>query len=166
MIRRLSLAFGLSVLLLAAPRAVRAQESGLPMGSTPPAAALQTLDGRAVDLAQLVGRGPAVVEFWATWCENCEQLLPTLQRSYATYGRRVKFIGVSVSVNQSVRRVQLHVARYQVPGLQLYDARGAASGAWDVPATSYVVVIGKSGKVVYTGLGGTQDLDAAIRKAL
>jgi predicted transcriptional regulator len=53
-----------------------------------------------------------------------------------------------------------------VPGIQLYDTRGNASGTWDVPATSYVVVLDKKGKVVYTGVGGTQDLDAAIRKAL
>ena len=152
--------------LLATPLALRAQESGLALGSTAPAAQLQTLDGKPVDLARLVGKGPALVEFWATWCENCEHLLPTLKRSYATYGRRVKFIGVSVNVNQSPKRVQLHVAKYGVPGLQLYDAQGKATGAWDVPATSHVVVIGKDGRVVYTGVGGTQDLDAAIRKAL
>jgi hypothetical protein len=35
-----------------------------------------------------------------------------------------------------------------------------------VPATSFVVVIDKTGKVVYTGLGGTQDLDAQIKKVL
>jgi thiol-disulfide isomerase/thioredoxin len=151
---------------LATPIAARAQESGLPIGSSAPSSLLQTLDGRTVDLAQVVGKGPAVVEFWATWCENCEHLLPTIQKSYATYGSRVKFIGVSVSVNQSVRRVQLHVAKYKVPGIQLFDTKGNASGAWDVPATSYVVVIGKNGRVVYTGVGGTQDLDAAIRKAL
>jgi thiol-disulfide isomerase/thioredoxin len=152
--------------LVVAPLALRAQESGLAIGSAAPSAALSTLDGKPVDLARLVGAGPAVVEFWATWCENCEHLLPTLQRSYAKYGSRVKFIGVSVNVNQSPKRVQLHVAKYKVPGVQLYDTKGAATGAWDVPATSHVVVIGKNGRVVYTGVGGTQDLDAAIRKAL
>jgi thiol-disulfide isomerase/thioredoxin len=159
-------AFAVTALLLAAPRAAHAQESGLALGSTAPSAVLQTLDGKSVDLAQVVGKGPALVEFWATWCENCEHLLPTLKKSYATYGNRVKFVGVSVSVNQSLKRVQLHVAKYKVPGIQLYDTRGNASGTWDVPATSYVVVLDKKGKVVYTGVGGTQDLDAAIRKAL
>lgn len=167
--KHVQFATGLASMLLmmtVAPRTARAQESGLPIGSGAPSAVLQTLDGKSVDLAQVVGRGPAVVEFWATWCENCEHLLPTLKKSYATYGNRVKFVGVSVSVNQSVKRVQLHVAKYKVPGIQLYDTKGNASGGWDVPATSYVVVIGKNGRVVYTGVGGTQDLDAAIRKAL
>lgn len=160
-VRTLAAAF-----LLALPAAAQAQETGLPIGSTPPSAVLQTLDGRTVDIAQLVGRGPAVVEFWATWCESCDHLLPAVQKAHAKYGSRVKFIGVSVSVNQSARRVGLHVKKYKVPGIQLFDTRGQASGNWDVPATSHVVVIGRNGKVVYTGVGGTQDLDAAIRKAL
>jgi thiol-disulfide isomerase/thioredoxin len=164
--RLMRIGFVVAALSLAAPRLARAQDSGLPLGSTAPSAMLQTLDGKTVDLAQVVGKGPAVVEFWATWCENCEHLLPTLQRAYTTYGKRVKFVGVSVSVNQSVQRVKLHVAKHGVPGMQLFDTKGEATGKWDVPATSHVVVLDKRGRVVYTGVGGTQDLDAAIRKAL
>ena len=49
--------------------------------------------------------------------------------------------------------------------MQFYDRKGTAIDAYDAPATSFVVVINKAGKVVYTGLGGTQDnLEAAIRK--
>ena len=144
-----------------------AQDGGLDVGTVAPSAAVQTLDGKPADLAAVIGKGqPAVVEFWATWCENCEHLLPTLKRVHAAYGNRVKFVGVSVSVNQSPKRVQLHVAKYGVPGVQLYDTQGNATGAWDVPATSYVVVLDKRGRVVYTGVGGKQNLEGAIRKAL
>ena len=73
--------------------------------------------------------------------------------------------GYSTPGNQSPKRVQLHVAKYGVPGLQLYDAQGKATGAWDVPATSHVVVLDRKGRVVYTGVGGDQDIEAAIRKA-
>ena len=53
-----------------------------------------------------------------------------------------------------------------MPGVQLWDVKGEATGKWDVPATSYVVVLDRSGKVVYTGVGGNQNLEAAIRKAM
>ncbi|HEY2065778.1 MAG TPA: TlpA disulfide reductase family protein [Gemmatimonadaceae bacterium] len=147
------------------PLVARAQDTGLPLGTTPPSARVNTLDGKPVDLAQ-VAKGPAVVEFWATWCENCEHLLPAMQKASATYGKRVKFIAVAVSVNESPKRVQLHVAKHGVPGEQLFDTKGDAAGKWDVPATSYVVVLDKHGKVVYTGVGGDQDIAAAIRRAL
>lgn len=161
---RLALALAAGALTVALPNA-RAQDSGLPLGSKAPSALVNTLDGKTVNLAD-VAKGPAVIEFWATWCENCEHLLPTLKAVEAKYRGKVKFVGVSVSVNQSVRRVQLHVAKHQVPGIQLWDAKGDATGKWDVPATSYVVVLDRAGKVVYTGVGGKQDLEGAIRKAM
>ena len=162
---RLSAAFVAGALAFAMPRVVRAQDSGLAIGSTAPSATLQTLDGKTVDLAQ-VAKGPAVIEFWATWCENCEHLLPAMKKAQATYGDRVKFVAVAVSVNQSVNRVKLHVVKYGVPGEQLFDTKGDATGKWDVPATSYIVVLDRRGKVVYTGVGGDQNIEAAIRKAL
>ena len=144
-----------------------AQDGGLELGTVAPNAALTTLDGKPVDLASVIGKGqPAVVEFWATWCGNCEELLPAWRAAEAKYRGKVKFVGVSVSVNQSPRRVQLHVAKHKVPGVQLWDAKGDATGKWDVPATSYIVVLDRAGKVVYTGVGGKQDLEGAIRKAM
>ena len=153
------------VALVGAPTLARAQDSGLPIGTVAPSAMLQTLDGKTVDLAK-VAKGPSVVEFWATWCENCEHLLPAMQRAEAKYRNRVHFVAVAVSVNQSPKRVQLHVAKHHVPGLQLYDTQGDATGKWDVPATSYVVVLDRKGRVVYTGVGGEQDVERAILKGL
>ncbi|MHB0949329.1 MAG: TlpA family protein disulfide reductase [Gemmatimonadaceae bacterium] len=148
-------------------QAARAQDSGIEVGAAAPGAAVQTLDGKPFDLASLVGKQPLVLEFWAVWCSNCKQLEPSLRALHAKYGTRVRFAGVAVSANQSPALVQKYVAKYKVPWLQLYDARGRATGAYDVPATSYVVVIDRAGKVVYTGVGGVQPgLEAAIRGAL
>jgi thiol-disulfide isomerase/thioredoxin len=154
-----------SALTFTAPGTVRAQDSGLELGTQAPSAVLHTLDGKSVDLAK-VAKGPAVIEFWATWCENCDHLLPAMQRAQAKYGKQVTFVAVAVSVNQSPRRVQLHAAKYKVPGVQLFDTKGEATGKWDVPATSHVVVLDRRGRVVYTGVGGDQNIEAAIRKAL
>lgn len=155
-----------ALVLMAAPSALRAQDGGLELGTIAPGAQVQTLDGKPVDLAQYIGKGPTVIEFWATWCPSCEELLPALRAVESKYRGRVKFVGVSVSVNQSVRRVNLYVAKHKVPGVQLWDAKGNATKNWDVPATSHIVVLNAAGKVVYTGVGGQQNLEAAIRKAL
>lgn len=155
----------LSAAALLAPALARAQDTGLPIGTQAPSAMLQTLDGKTVDLAK-VAKGPAVIEFWATWCENCEELLPAMRKAQAKYGKQVTFVAVAVSVNQSPRRVQLYTAKHKVPGLQLFDTKGDATGKWDVPATSHVVVLDRRGRVVYTGVGGDQNIEAAIRKAL
>jgi thiol-disulfide isomerase/thioredoxin len=145
---------------------LRAQESGIEVGARGPGAVVETLDGKPADLAQYVGKTPVLIEFWATWCGNCKELEPQLKALHAKYGKQIKFVAVAVSVNQSPALVKRYVQRHGMPGDQLYDRRGNATGAYDVPATSYIVILDRTGKVVYTGLGGDQKLEPGIRKAL
>jgi thiol-disulfide isomerase/thioredoxin len=155
-----------ALLLTVMPTGARAQDLGLAVGSTAPSAKVYTLDGKEADLAQYVGKTPTVIEFWATWCPNCKELEPTLLDVAKKYGSKVKFVGVAVSVNESPERVKAFVAKHGLPGDHYFDTKGNATDAYDVPATSYVVVIDKTGKIAYTGLGGKQDLEAAIKKVL
>jgi thiol-disulfide isomerase/thioredoxin len=159
-----SLVFALAA-TLALPSALHAQ-SGVATGSRAPAAAVETLDGKPASLGSYVGTGPVLIEFWATWCGNCKELEPAMAAAQKKYGAKVRFVTVAVGVNQSAERVRRHAAAHAVPGTLYYDRTGAAADAYDVPATSYIVVLDKSGKVVYTGVGGDQNVDAAVRKAL
>jgi thiol-disulfide isomerase/thioredoxin len=163
---RLGLAVILAAVLVATPAKAWSQDLGIEVGSLAPAAKVHTLDGKEADLSQYAGKTPVLMEFWATWCPNCKELEPTLLEAAKKYGTRIKFVGVAVSVNESPDRVKAFVAKHGLPGDQYFDTKGNATGAFDVPATSYVVVINKAGKVVYTGLGGKQNLEAAIKKAL
>lgn len=143
-----------------------AQESGIAVGAVPPATTVvETLDGKPTTLAEFVGKQPVLIEFWATWCGNCKELEPTLIAAQKKYGSRIAFVGVAVSANQSPERVRRYVAAHPMAMTHFYDRKGEAVEAFDVPATSYVVVLNKAGKVVYTGLGGKQNLDAAIARA-
>ncbi|MFM8301842.1 MAG: TlpA family protein disulfide reductase [Gemmatimonadota bacterium] len=152
-------------MLLAIPAALHAQ-LGIEIGAVAPEVMVETLDGRAVSLASAYKGRPAVIEFWATWCSNCKALEPRIEAAQRTHGAKVAFIGVAVSMNQSVERVKRYTAEHLKGFTHVYDKKGDAVGEFDVPATSYVVVLDKTGKVVYTGLGGDQDIAAAITKAL
>lgn len=147
-------------------KAAGAQDVGIEVGKSAPSAKVHTLDGKEADLSQYIGKTAIVMEFWATWCPNCAQLEPTLKAVAAKYAGKVQVIGIAVSVNQNPERVKAFVAKHGLPGEHFFDTRGNATDVYDVPATSYVVVINKAGKIVYTGLGGKQDLEAAIKKAL
>jgi thiol-disulfide isomerase/thioredoxin len=166
-LHRAALALGATLLALAAPSALRAQddEVGLPVGTLAPAAAVQDLDGRPVDLSQVVGKRPVVLEFWATWCPICAALMPRVEAAHAKYGDRVDFVEVAVAVNETRTSVQRHVAQHPYPFRFLWDATGAAVRAYQAPTTSYVVVVNAAGRVVYTGTGSDQDIEAAIRRA-
>jgi len=157
-----------AVILMAAPVALVAQDDvlGIPVGQTPPAVTIEDLDGNPVELARWIGKKPVLVEFWATWCPVCEELLPRMQAARRRYGDRVEFLVISVAVNQSKSTVRRHLARHPMPFTFLWDANGAAVRAFQAPVTSYVAVLDAKGKVVYTGVGAEQNLDAALQRAL
>lgn len=145
---------------------VQAQVGGIAVGATAPALTLPSLSGTPVDLASMIGKKPMVIEFWATWCPLCKKLEPQLEKARAIYGDKVAFIGVGVSQNQSAERQLAYVKEKQMTGQFLFDQDGAAVKAFQVPHTSFVVVIDAAGKVVYTGVGAEQVIDDAVRKAL
>ena len=142
-----------------------AQDLGIEVGSKAPAVTVQSLDGKQVDLGRYIGKTPMLIEFWATWCANCRELMPVLLDAEKKFGKTVKFVALAVAINQSPERVRRFIAAHPLPHETFYDTEGKAAGAFDAPATSYVVVLDKTGRVVYTGLGGKQDLEGALRKA-
>jgi thiol-disulfide isomerase/thioredoxin len=146
--------------------AASAQDLGLKVGSKAPAAQVETLDGKPVDLAQYIGKTPVLIEFWATWCPICKELEPAMVAAHKKYSGQVKFVGVAVSVNESPERVKLYAQKHGIPLEIVFDRKGMASDVYDVPATSYIVVINKAGTIVYTGQGGDQNIEAAIRRGL
>ncbi len=156
---------------LSIPAGVLAQGAGegavsLAYGTVGPGAAVEDLDGNAVDLIDYVKGGPALLEFWATWCENCEALQPQMDQIQAKYGDRLNVIAVAVGVSQSVRRVKRHLEGHDPGYPYLWDARGAAVRAYKAMTTSIVVMLDADGKVAYTGVGSQQDLLGAVEKLL
>ncbi|HXE61606.1 MAG TPA: TlpA disulfide reductase family protein [Gemmatimonadaceae bacterium] len=163
---RLAMLAACAAVFAAAPVLHAQDEIGVAVGTAAPGAAVHSLDGKTMNLDQYIGKGPVLLEFWATWCSNCKELEPKLLDMVKKYSPRVTFVDVAVSVNESPERVKLYAQKYHYTHQVVYDTDGSAVSAYNVPATSYVVLINKAGKVVYTGLGGDQDLESAIKRAL
>ncbi len=163
MMRTLNISL-LAALTLSGGEALSAQEDGIGVGAAAPAVVVHDLDGKAVHLGQYIGRKPVFLEFWATWCESCEALLPRVRAAQAQYGDMVEFIGVNITVNQTPGQVRQYIETHKPPFRTLYDDEGTSTRAFQVPATSYVVIVDRMGKIVYTGSGGTQKFDDALRR--
>lgn len=160
---------GLTVVALACaaialPSAASAQGAGV--GTMAKGARVETTAGAPVDLARYIGKEPVLMQFWAVWCSTCKGLEPRMRAAQAKYGKRVRFVGVAVGVNQSARLVERYAAKHELPFEVFYDRTGDATDKFAVPATSYIVALDAKGKIVYTGVGADQDVDAAVRRAL
>lgn len=155
-----------ALLALAVPSPSQAQAKGLKIGDKAPTAMAHTLDGAPVDLAQYVGKGPMLIEFWATWCPLCKQLEPQFKASQQKYGRTVQFVSVGVPTNQTRDRQLAYITEHALGGTFVFDSAGNAMKAYKVPHTSHVLVVDRSGTIVYTGVGTAQVLDSAIARAM
>jgi thiol-disulfide isomerase/thioredoxin len=155
-----------AVALLAAAAPLQGQgESGISVGARAPVVSVNDLDGRPVDLGQWIGKKPVMLEFWATWCENCEALLPRVTAAKQAVGDRVQFLGVNVTVNQTPDRVRRYLEQHEIPFRVLYDDKGTSTRAYLAPATSYIVIVDAGGRVVYTGVGADQAFEPALKRA-
>jgi len=136
------------------------------VGAAAPTITVTSLEGTPVTLDARAASRPMLIEFWATWCEVCEALMPAMRQAHAAWGTRVDFVGINVTVNDPKRRVAAWVAKQKPPYRVMYDDRGTAVRAFQAPATSYVVIVGADGVVRYTGIGAEQDLTAELAKVV
>ena len=156
-----------ALVALPAPLAAQDEHIGIPIGSTPPAVTIETLDGQPADLSALIGKKPVLLEFWATWCPLCEALFPKLEAAQRKYAGRIDVVIVAVAVNQTKRSIARHLERHPMAfATVLWDTDGKATRAFQAPSTSYIVTLDATGKVVYTGLGEEQDVELAIKRAV
>ena len=141
-------------------------EVSLALGSQAPDVLVEDLEGGEVSLLEIVDGRPALIEFWATWCENCEALQPQLDEIHDRWGDELSVVAVAVAVAQSQRRVKRHVASHGAGYPYLWDGGGDAVRAYEATTTSVVVLLDGQGRVAYTGVGGEQDLIGAVERLL
>lgn len=158
----------MALLCAAAPlRPCEAQlEGGPTIGAPAPQVRTTDLEGREVELGADFGRRPVLIEFWATWCTPCRDLMPSVDSAVARYGDRVSFLGVNVAMNETVAGVRRYLAQHPPSFRVLYDSAATAIRAYDIQATSTVIIVGRDGRVAYAGVGAGQDLSAILGRLL
>lgn len=164
-IRRLSPFVVMLVVFAAGATGAAGQGEGqvsLPLGSAAPDAMLQDLGENDVSLLSFADGKPTLIEFWASWCEQCEALQPQIDAIHDRFAAEVNIVAVAVAVSQSLRRVRRHVEEAGHGYPFLWDAKGAAVRAYQAATTSIVVILDGEGNVAYTGVGPDQDLMGAV----
>jgi thiol-disulfide isomerase/thioredoxin len=156
----------LAAAILYGPSSAFAQDdSGIRVGTPAPIVTVNDLEGNPVNFGQWLGKKAVLIQFWATWCPNCEELLPRLREAQKLVGDRVEFLAVNVTVNQTPDRVRRYLKDHDMPFRILYDDKGTSTRAYQAPATSFLVIVDARGRVTYTGVGGDQRFEPALRRA-
>lgn len=158
----------LLALAVAAPATAQEGDDGLGLspGTPAPDAQVEDLEGNPVSLLEVIGGRPALIEFWASWCEQCEALQPRIDEVQERFGEEVAVVAVAVAVSQPRRRVRRHVERHAPGYAFVYDAGGEAVRAYKALTTAVVVLVDAEGRIVSTGVGPGQELAEAVEALL
>ena len=129
------------------------------------AVALMTADGRPTTLAGAIGARPALVSFWAPWCEPCLREQPDLQRLARAIAPCDALI-VGVAVGEGPTTVSAFARERQVTFPQLTDERFALSDALGQRRIPTTLVLDANQRIVFTGEALDQPAITALTSLL
>lgn len=152
MLRRFApFALGLAALGVLAPSVPRAEGAR----TKAPDFRVADLAGEKVSLKDVLGKGPVVVDFWATWCKPCLKELPYVDRIREKYADRgVQVLAVTIDSPKSQSQVRKYIDTHRYGFTVLLDPEQEVfrklQGKGSIP---YVVVLDAEGFIRYQHTG-------------
>jgi peroxiredoxin len=147
--RALALVAGLALASSLTSTQVHAAPAGLLSTPTAPHFSVSDVEGRPLDLAELLHHGPVLLDFWATWCAPCVQSLPELEAWHRRYGPLgLTVVGVSVDGPRNFARVRPFVASRGLTYPIVLDRDGRLQQSYQVLAVPTAILIDTTGAIV------------------
>lgn len=111
----------------------------------------KNLDGKKVELKELLGEGPLLISFWATWCKPCIKELDQLQKVYKKYKKKgFEILAIDVDGPRSRSKVKPVVKGLKWEFPVLWDKTKKIYRKYHVLGIPHTVLIDKSGEIRYT----------------
>ena len=130
-------------------------------GRQAPALPAKALRPPAVDLADLRGK-PALVDFFASWCDPCAEEAPTLRKLSRNLGDKATIVAVDWDDSGGAARAFVRKHGWTFPVLA--DTTGTAGEKYGLVGLPTSFVIDAQGKIVATFRGPQSE--ARLRQAL
>jgi thiol-disulfide isomerase/thioredoxin len=115
---------------------------------------LSDLEGKQVRLSSYLGRGPVLLDFWATWCKPCLLALPELDKLHAALAPRgLQVVGINEDGPRNAAKVKpfMKSKGYDFP--VLLDLNREAQSALQAIALPTTLLLDADGAVVHTSFG-------------
>ncbi len=122
--------------------------------------------GAPVSAAALRGR-PAVLVSWATWCNECDEVLDSVRElSVSSQAEGLEVVAVNLDAASVEDEIDAKLERHDVRATLWRDKKNAFKRAFGALGVPTVVVLDGRGAVVRTFPGAVDFGDAEVRAAL
>ena len=120
-----------------------------------------SIQGGEVDVERMKGK-VVMVDFWATWCGPCCQIMPQVAAAYEKY-HADGFEIVGISLDQNMEKLQGYTRDHKMPWPQYFDGKGwdnAVAKRFAVTSIPCFFLIDRTGVVRDINVGGGQFIEA------
>ena len=121
------------------------------VGKPAPELSLKSANGKIVNLSSFHGR-PVFMEFWATWCEPCVEVMPELTKLYGETADK-GLVWLSIDSDEDAATAASFLAEEHVPWPNYHDDDGSLSRAFQRDGIPLGVLIDADGKVLFQKAG-------------
>jgi peroxiredoxin len=119
-----------------------------------PAFVLKDIERGQKSLTDFKGK-VILLNFWATWCPNCREEMPSLEKLWEKYKSKGVVI-IAVAVGNRSKDVESFARKLGLTFPILLDTGGAVRKDYEVTALPMTYIIGKDGKISGRMYGGRE----------
>ena len=105
--------------------------------------------GRQVSLGPFIGKKPVLLVFWATWCPQCNESVPVINRMHTEPPTSETLTILALDFMESREKVSAFIASKKVAFPVLLDRSGSVAREYRVVGIPMYVLIDRDGKIVY-----------------
>ncbi len=142
-------------------------QTELSQGKTAPNFKLEKLDGDTAELNQLLGKGPVLLSFWATWCKPCLEEMTELNKIHLELkDKGFTLLAISTDNEKTIAKVKPLIKSKGYDFTVLFDKNSDVALKYYAQQIPYSVLIDKDGKIVSTHMGYMKGDEKKLREKI
>ena len=113
---------------------------------------LPDMNNKDVSLSDVLGKGPVIIDFWASWCNPCKTSMPYLNDLAIKYDS-LTVVMISVDAAKDITKAKNFIKSKDFKFTALFDSDKSISKKMNVSSVPHTFILDKNGEIIYSHVG-------------